>query len=122
MVLLHLLGWEKELQLPPVLESLELKTVPGVYHEEMATRFRNAQETRVQQLAGPQRLSQTWGLYLPPSLLPQRERRDPHVCWARARPGPCALEDVDEFLDSRQVSPMVTGVGSAASRQEGGRL
>lgn len=43
MVLLHLLGWEKELQFPPVPESLELKTVPGVYHEEMTTCFCNAE-------------------------------------------------------------------------------
>lgn len=43
MVLLHLLGREKELQFPPVSEGLELKTVLGVYHEEMTTCFCNAQ-------------------------------------------------------------------------------
>lgn len=43
MVMLHPLGWEKELQFPLVPESLELKTVPGVCHEEMTTCFCNAE-------------------------------------------------------------------------------
>ena len=43
MVLLHLLGWERELQFPLIPKSLELKTVPGVCHEEMTTCFCNAE-------------------------------------------------------------------------------
>ena len=39
MVLLHLLGWERELQFPLTPKSLELETVPGVCHEEMTACF-----------------------------------------------------------------------------------
>jgi hypothetical protein len=46
MVLLHILGWDKELQCPPFPEKLEQKTVPGVCHEEMTTCFCNAERNQ----------------------------------------------------------------------------
>lgn len=119
MVLLHLLGREKELQFPPVPESLELKTVPGVYHEEMTTCFCNAEGDQGPAISQP---TASGASRQPPSLLSQWEMRDPHVCWALARPGPCGLGDVDEFLGGRQVSPMVMAVGSVASWQEAAGL
>lgn len=89
MVLLHLLGWEKTLLFPPVPESLELKTLPGVCHEEMTTCFCNAEGARGLQLDGPQRLSQGLGpLVSFPGSSFQWEMRDPQVCWALARPWP----------------------------------
>lgn len=52
MVLLHLLGQDKNLLFPPSPESLELMTVPGVCHEEM-TASALWRETRVPQLNTP---------------------------------------------------------------------
>lgn len=52
-VLLHILGWDKELQSVPFPESLELKLVPGVCHKEMIADFSDTEGNQCQQLDAP---------------------------------------------------------------------
>lgn len=56
MVLLHVLGWEKQRRFPLVLGSRELKTAPGVDHGEMTAASAMQGEAGVGQLASPRRL------------------------------------------------------------------
>lgn len=59
-VLLHILGWDKELQSLPFPESLELKSVPGVCHKEMTAVFSDPEGNQQQQSDAPGHLR--WGL------------------------------------------------------------
>lgn len=52
-VLLHILGWDKELQSLPFPESLDLKSVPGVCHKEMTAGFSDTEGNQRQQLVAP---------------------------------------------------------------------
>lgn len=49
-VLLHILGWDKEVQSLPFPESLVLKSVPGVCHKAMTAGFSDTEGNQHQQL------------------------------------------------------------------------
>lgn len=103
MVLLHVLGWEKQRRFPLVPGSRELKTAPGVDHGEMTAASAMQGEARVGQLAAPRRLRHAPGPRVsaqPPS---PAGNEDPQVCWAPARPGPRGLGDVNGFSGGRRV-------------------
>lgn len=76
------------LQFPPIPESLELKTVPGVCHEEMTVCFCNTEGSQGLAIRWPTASESRAGaslVGLPDSSF-QWEMRDPQVCWAPARP------------------------------------
>lgn len=52
-VLLHILGWDKELPSLPFSEILELRTVPEVCHKGMTASFCNPEGSQGHQLDAP---------------------------------------------------------------------
>lgn len=91
-VLLHLLGWERELQFPLIPKSLELETVPGVCHEEMTTCFCNAE--------GNQGLAIRWPV--------ASELRTGASCQPPRQLFPMGNEESPSLLDTSQTTALRT--------------